>query len=412
MVDTDEEIPENLKTLAAELDLLGGVLPAGPGLDGLPDLGDGDFRLIACVGRGGMGTVYKAEQVSLGRLVAVKLLAGAWLDDPGMRHRFADEARLVARLHHPHITHVYAARSQGPHPFFAMEFIDGESADQSSFSSVREIAEFALPIAEALAYAHACGVIHRDVKPSNLFRAVDGTPKLGDFGLACLSTSTADSQSGTRKYMSPERLAGEAASELDDQYAFGASILELAAKSPDFNRTGDFAAILGKACASNPSARYVNMETLAGDFQRLLAGEPVLANPPSPVRRLRLWRQRNPAAALGIGTTILATLGLIAALVVGYVRTSTALRQTEAEAAHTAQALVAALTATASDGDSSNPAGKRLAKLKRALEIIEELERRYPDNDEMSTAATRLRRAIEFTERRGEHPRGKIFKSP
>ncbi|MGN0846541.1 MAG: serine/threonine-protein kinase [Kiritimatiellia bacterium] len=384
----EDEIPEGLKALAAELDLLGGAQPAGPALDGLPDLSGTDFQPIGQIGRGGMGVVYRALQTSLDRPVAVKVLARSLQDATEERDRFMREARTVARLHHPDITHVYAAGTCGRHPYFAMELVDGESADRHAFASARDVLAVAIRLADALAYAHACGVLHRDIKPSNVFIGADGSVKLGDFGLACLAAAGGADRSGTLKYMSPARRAGGAATPADDQYALAATCLELAAKTTDFDRADDFARILGKASAPDAAHRYATVSALADDLRRCRAGEPTVASPPSPVRRLRLWARRNPTAAWGLASALLLLVGLLVSLATGYARTAAALVQTEREAATAAQSLAAVVTAIDRDAPDH-----RDAELKRALAAVEGLARRFPGNVGIQAALDRLERA-------------------
>ncbi len=393
----EEEIPEGLKALASELDLLGGAIPAGPALDGLPDLSGTDFRPIAEIGRGGMGTVYRAIQVSLDRPVAVKILSRSLRDDADEHMRFMQEARTVARLHHPDITHVYAAGTCGRHPYFAMELVEGESADHNTFGSVLEVLEIAVRLADVLQYAHACGILHRDIKPSNIFLGAGGAVKLGDFGLACLSVNERTDRSGTAKYMSPARKAGEPATAADDQYALAITCLELAAKTSDFDRTSDFARVLAKASSLDSESRYSDIATFAEDLRRCRAGEPTMANPPSPVRRLRLWARRNPPAALGLASTLLLLVGLVVVLFVSYVRISDALAETSAALAQTEREATAAarsLSVVVTSIDRTEP-DRRDAELKRALVAAEGLQKRFPENAEIRAVVERLNYARE-----------------
>jgi len=404
----EEEIPVGLRSLISELDLLGGILPTGPSVDGLPDFTGTDFQPLAELGRGGMGTVYRALQLSLDRPVAVKVLSRFLRDDEDVHRRFMQEACTVARLHHPNITHVYAAGSCGRHPYFAMELVEGESADRHIFASAREVLSAALLLADALAYAHACGILHRDIKPSNVFIGSDGTVKLGDFGLACLSSGEQTDRSGTAKYMSPERKAGAPATAVDDQYALAVTCLELAAKTSDFTRTSDFARVLTKASSLDAEARYSDIATFAADLRRCQAGEPTVANPPSPLRRLRLWAGRNPPAAVGLASTLLLLIGLVVVLFVSYARisealaeTSAALAQTEREATAAAQSLSEVVTFI----DRSEP-DRRDAELKRALEAAEALAKRFPENVEIRAVVRRLHYAREVHARLRASGRG------
>ncbi|MDO5012801.1 MAG: serine/threonine-protein kinase [Pseudomonadota bacterium] len=394
------ELPDNLKSLAAELDALAGRTADSSETASLPTLDGTDFEPFAELGRGGMGVVYAARQRSLDRTVAVKVLAPHLSDAPTFRARFADEAHLVAQLHHPNILDVYAAGSCNGCCYFAMEYVDGSTARDHVFASLDAVATFGITVADALAYAHGCGVLHRDIKPANILIGADGMVKVGDFGLACLVGAATDA-SGTRSYMAPELLRGERATVLSDVYALGATLAEEATPHLHTHPDADFAAILDKATAADPADRYVDMMAFSADLRRFRAHEPLAARPPSALRRIVLWTRRNPSAAVGAAAALLLAFGLFAALAVGYVRTSAALAQVEVEATNTANALIAALTATDEDRAASD---KRLAKLKRAKETVERLHARFPMNEEMVHAIERLVRAIEFTERRGRRP--------
>ena len=461
-----EPLPVELQALAAELDELGRGASAASNC-APPDIPD--FRVKSILGRGGMGTVYLAEQLSLGREVALKVVA---CPAGGAPSGAADsEARTVARLHHPNIVEVYAAGTADGRSWFAMELMRGQTANHRRFASVEDVARLGAQIAEALAYAHRCGVVHRDVKPSNIFISADGLAKLGDFGLANLPGA-----GGTRRYMAPELTGGSlpcaaaapvsvakagrtapravrsvmarppspattggsrscataeptggsrscataeptggsrscatVAAEAGDQYALGVTLLELATGGPQPQADAtaarrrvppDFAAICGKATAQDPSRRYESMEEMLDDLRRFLARMPVAANPPPPFRRFRLFARRNPLAASGMAAALILLAAFVAALAVGYVRTSRALAATEREAASAAQSLAMVVT-TINVEDSD----KRDAEIQRALSAAEQLAARFPDNAEIAEAVARLRHAREaharFKERRG-----------
>ena len=279
-----DELTVGLRRIAAELDELAAeTRPTIPPFPVIPD-----FEPLGLLGCGGMGAVYAARQVSLARDVAVKVVATS-----GTGTSFPEEARTVARLHHPNIVQVFAAgRTEGV-AWFAMELVPGESADRHVFASAEDVARLGVAVADALAYAHRCGLLHRDVKPSNIFVGEDGAIKLGDFGLACLAADKLSDRSGTRHYLAPERLNGGAATAAGDLYALGVTLRDLGA-CKDFRIPTDFAAICAKAAASEPSARYTDANALADDLRRFLAHRPVAANPPAPLRRFRLLARRNP----------------------------------------------------------------------------------------------------------------------
>lgn len=387
------ELTVGLRRLAAELDEL--AVETRPTIPPFPVIPD--FEPLGLLGCGGMGAVYAARQVSLARDVAVKVVATS-----GTGTSFPEEARTVARLHHPNIVQVFAAgRTEGV-AWFAMELVPGESADRHVFVSAEDVARLGVAVADALAYAHRCGLLHRDVKPSNIFVGEDGAIKLGDFGLACLAADKLSDRSGTRHYLAPERLDGGAATAAGDLYALGVTLRDLGA-CKDFRMPTDFAAICAKATASEPSARYTDANALADDLRRFLAHRPVAANPPAPLRRFRLFARRNPLAAGGL---VAAAIGLVAcavALALGTVRTARAQAATHREAVQTAQALVSALATV--ERRESDP---RDAKLRRALKTAEALAARYPDDATIREALETLRKAHEFRTKRLARPRRAI----
>ena len=385
----EDTMTDALRSLAAELDELGNEAE-----ERVPEISD--FRLTDVLGRGGMGTVYLAEQISLGREVALKVVNCSAVG-------IADEARTIAQLHHPNIVQVYAAGTAQDQSWFAMELMRGKTANHSPFASPEDVARLGVQIAEALAYAHRCGVIHRDVKPSNIFIGESGTVKLGDFGLA---NSTGDG--GTRRYMAPEMLDGCKATEASDQYALGVTLRELVGRvvptAPSgglgSGRPTDFAAICARAAAQAPSHRYESMDAMIEDLRRFLAGKPVVANPPSFFRRFRLFARRNPLAASGIAAASILLAAFIAALAVGYIRSSRALAATRREAAESARSLATALAAV--NRDDADP---RDAELKRALEIAETLAARFPDDETIKASVETLKKAREAHSRLPTRPR-------
>ena len=388
-----EELTADLRHLATELDELGafdlgGSKSAEPvGAPGRVPPAIPDFEIVKPLGHGGMGTVYLARQVSLGRDVAVKVVAAKGESLP-------NEARMVASLHHPNIVQVYSAGRDGDSAWFAMELVNGESADKHEFAAVEDVARIGVSVAEALAYAHRCGILHRDVKPANVFIGTDGQVKLGDFGLACLASSNAADGSGTRRYMAPERLLGAEATEKCDLFSLGVTLRELAGRFKDVSP--DFAAVCAKAANPDPTSRYESVDAMLADLRRFLAQEPVLANPPSPWRRFRLFGQRNPLAAAGVVAVTVCLVAFVQALAIGYVRTARAYDAVHREAAMTAQSLASILTDF--DRDEGDP---REQELKRALEVAESLAARFPDDETIKASVTAIRKA---RRRRGVRP--------
>ena len=354
-----------------------------------------------------MGTVYEAEQISLARKVAIKVLPVAVSSSPSRRARFLREAQTLAMLHHPNIVKVYAAGTAGERLFYAMDLVQGTDLRSINPASADDVAILGLSAAQALAYAHRCGVIHQDVKPANLLVDGDGNLHLADFGIAALlqGADYVASSGGTHRYMAPEMQNGRGiASPASDQYALGVTLTELAHGAKDNHIPSELTAIFNKMTAPEPDARYSDMEAVADDLHRFLRHEPVLAQPPSLVRRFSLWTRRNPAAAIGAAVAAVCLVGFILALAFGFVQsrrafmqtqaalaqTQAALAQTEAEAAHAAQALAEALTIT----DINEP-DKRDGELQRALAAAEELAARFPANADIAAAVEQLKKARE-----------------
>jgi hypothetical protein len=273
-----------------------------------------------------MGVVYRARQVTANRLVALKMIrAGAGAGDRE-RERFRTEARAAARLHHPNIVQVYEMGEEGGQPFFALEYVDGESLDrrlQRGAFPPAEAARLVRTLARAVEAAHRQGVIHRDLKPANVLLAADGTPKIADFGLAKILDEAGQTQTGdvmgTASYMAPEQARGEArsAGPAADVYALGAILYALLTGRPPFqgaNRLAtleqvrtlpplpprqrqpgcprDLEAICLTCLEKAPGRRYAGAENLAEDLERFLAGELTRARPPALWRRalLHQWR--------------------------------------------------------------------------------------------------------------------------
>jgi hypothetical protein len=294
------------------------------------------YEILGELSRGGMGVVFKARQVSLKRVVALKMLRDGVLAGPGELARFRREAEAVARLQHPHVVQIHEIGEAEGRPFFSLEYVEGGSLAQKLGGTPlpsRQAALLAEPLARAVHAAHQRGIIHRDLKPANVLLTADGQPKITDFGLARhLDADPGQTPSGavvgTPSYMAPEQAGGKArqAGPAADVYALGAILYELLTGRPPFRAATpldtvlqvmseepvppsrlqpkvarDLETICLKCLNKEPDRRYASAADLADDLHRYLGGQPIRARPTPVWRRALKWAKRRPAlAALGV----------------------------------------------------------------------------------------------------------------
>lgn len=321
----------------------------------------GDFRIVREIGRGGMGIVYEAVQESLGRTVAIKVLPKQSLLDDDALERFQHEARTAAAMHHSNIVPIFGTgETDGTH-YLVMQLVRGVSLDKRIADVdakpfvIHEAADIGRQVADALAYSHAGGVLHRDVKPANVLIDENGTAQVTDFGLARNTSddpTMTQTLSGSPRYMAPERFTGQSDARAD-VYALGLTLYEMIAGVPAFTESDphqlmeavrqhrikplsshrggvpvDLATIITKAISVEPAHRYQTATQLRDDLGRFLADEPILARRTSTVARLIRWCRRNPKMAT---TTAIAAASLLLATVAstgGWMITSEANRRT------------------------------------------------------------------------------------
>jgi WD40 repeat protein/tRNA A-37 threonylcarbamoyl transferase component Bud32 len=329
----------------------------------------GRFEVKACLGEGAFGRVYRAYDPQLDREVALKVAKTESLNSPRQVERFLREARAAAQLRHPNIVPLFEAGRDDDTYFIASAYIEGRTlahAIDQNPPDFRHAAQIVRRLAEALAYAHALGIVHRDVKPANVMLDAKGEPLVMDFGLAARDEggeklTQEGSVMGTPAYMAPEQTRGKA-EPASDQYSLGATLYELLTARPPFRAETpmetllqsleaepvppsqrnpqvprDLETICLKCLRKAPSERYPDCQALADDLRRWLEGEPIAARRLSPGERLLklAWRRPTLVATYALTVLALALIG-IASIVTWLWREadqeSTNARHAEAEA--------------------------------------------------------------------------------
>jgi eukaryotic-like serine/threonine-protein kinase len=305
--------------------------PVGPGpLNGMRSFGD--YELLDEVARGGMGVVYRARQVSLNRVVALKMILGGRLASTTDVERFRVEAEAAAGLDHPNILPIYEVGEHHGQHYFSMKLVDGGSLAQAARRPVPDRVRLLVDVCRAVDFAHAHGILHRDLKPANVLVDRDGMAYVTDFGLAKRTGSAAGLTQtgailGTPDYMAPEQARGErSVSAAADIYALGAILYEVLAGQPPFRGPTHLDTILEvlerdpphprsivptadrelcdvalKCLAKDPAHRYPSAEALATDLARWLAGDGVSARRRRGLRWVVGWARREPGLACRLG---------------------------------------------------------------------------------------------------------------
>jgi tetratricopeptide (TPR) repeat protein len=318
-----------------------------PELAGAPEIPG--YRILGELGRGGAGVVYKARQLALNRLVALKVIPSGHHALPGAVERFRAEAEAVARFQHPNIIQVYEVGEYEGLGYLSLEYAAGGSLERAIAGTPREPAAAAAlleTLARAMHYAHQSGIVHRDLKPANIVMSEGGVPKITDFGLAKLLEQEAGATVsgtivGTPSYMAPEQLLGPSSviTPAADVYALGAILYEILTGRPPFkgatplstldqvahqdplfpsklqrSTPPDLETICMKCLEKDPARRYRTAEELADELGRYQEGRPILARPAPLWEKAAKWALRHPGLASALAGVALAVLAVFVAI--------------------------------------------------------------------------------------------------
>lgn len=328
------------------------------------------YEFVSQLGSGGMGVVFLARQLAADRLVAVKLIRLDRLqtvsteDRSEILERFRTEAQATAKLEHPHVVSVYDVDvGDTQQPWFSMQYVEGTTLQRELSEGPlppRQSAEYTQQIAAAVAAAHDRGILHRDLKPQNVFVRQDGRLLVGDFGLAKLITSDAQQTSadrilGTPAYMSPEQIKdASTVTTATDIWSIGTILYRMLTGRPPFQAAGvmetlrqvtehqpvapreinpqldrDIDTICMKCLQKDVDQRYASVADLQEDLRRYLAGHAIVARPVSRAEHVVRWCRRNPLAAAMILLAVAGSAAAVTGLAIGYRTASAALAESD-----------------------------------------------------------------------------------
>jgi len=422
----------------------------------------GAYRVTARLGGGGMGVVFCAREDELGREVAIKTIRPELMHFADTRTRFRREMSTIAKLSHPGIVPVYGSGEQDGVPWFAMELVAGATlsrvldavdgrdpatltgedlraalataanaevdADAPQFHGgwVEACLKIAREVAVALDHAHRAGVLHRDVKPSNVLLGLDGRARLFDFGLArpdggddAIELTRTGAMVGSLPYMAGEQVRGGAVDRRTDVYGLAATLVELLTLRPPFeerepealrraiqsgpppqlaarNRAlpRDLVVVLEKALAVDPADRYATAADFARDLDAVVELRPVSARPAGPFTRLQRWVRRRPATAVATASLALLLVGAPIVLLVSNARIGSALTRAEARFDDAFDSIVHLSAAVADEGLRDVPGAGPLRRevMKRSLELFDRLVQDRPDDRQVLLQRALLQR--------------------
>jgi tRNA A-37 threonylcarbamoyl transferase component Bud32 len=321
---------------------IAGPRAAGPSMIG-QRVADGKYELLAEIGRGGMGVVYKARQVDLDRIVALKMVLAGSMASAEQVTRFHAEAKVAARVQHPHVIPVYETGHVNGMPYLVMQFVAGCSLHERLRAGplpVESAARITAAVARAVADLHAAGIIHRDLKPSNILLDGRDEPFVTDFGLAKLvEGDSVLTQSGailgTPQYMAPEQALGRGkeAGPAADVYSLGAILYECLTGRPAFREATPFDTLMAvleseatlprqinpkvprvleqvtlQCLEKDPARRFPSAAELAAALEGYLKGDLVTVRRAGPITMLRRWARREPALAVRLAALAMFSL--------------------------------------------------------------------------------------------------------
>jgi len=397
------------------------------------------FEILEELGRGGMGTVYRARDHVTERIIALKVLQAHHLNEPDLVQRFRSEVRAVTSLDHRHILPIHEVGEYNGIPFFSMKLASGGSLAQhlgDYLRNPRKAAQLLAKIARGVQHAHEHGILHRDLKPGNILLDDAGEPYVCDFGLAKWleddrRLTLTSAVLGTPHYIAPEQASGQGILTIAaDIYSLGAILYELLTGRPPFvgetvldtlrqasectpakpssivNHTPrDLETICLKALEREPSARYRTAAALADDLENWLAGRPIRARPVSAAEQLWRWARRNPLpAALGV-ILLLALTALAIGSTVAAVKIDRSRNRAVAAEKDAREQLYTALLAQARASRMTDQAGHRieaLAAIQKAAAIHPTLELRNEAIAALTLVDLKVAKTLKVRENEGQ----------